>query len=249
MSRGIFLSVTFVAILSVVAFLAGVLKSGFAVGAGIFLTPILTLIMGPKEAVAVVAIMMLLTDITAIYQYWKQWNVRDVFYLALPCIAGAVLGAFLLDWFSPVMARRAIGIIGFIYIATELFRIFKQKMVRTPTAVRSITIGIIGGVTASLANSGSVFISTYVAGRLPKQMFVGTLVLVFVWINLTKVLMFSVLGILGKKLWLSSLSLLPFIIIGAMLGKWVNNRIDEKQFKQWIFLLIGIACLKLLFFS
>lgn len=231
-----------------VAFLAGVLKSGFAVGAGIFLTPLLTLVLGPKEAVAVVAIMMLLTDVTAIYQYWRQWNLRDVLYLAIPCIAGAVLGAFILDWFSPTMARRAIGVIGFIYIAMELFRFLKKKMVQAPTAIRSITIGIVGGVTASLANSGSVFISTYVAGRLPKQMFVGTLVLVFVWINITKVAMFSALGILGKKLWLTSLALLPFIIVGAMLGKWFNTRINEEQFKKWIFFLIAVACLKLLFF-
>jgi len=240
------LSITFVVILSVVAFLAGVLKSGFAVGAGIFLTPIITLIMGPKQAVAVVAVMMLCTDCLAIYQYWKQWNTRDIVYLAVPCVLGAVFGAMLLDWFSPLMAKRAIGIIGFIYIASELLKYFRQKKVQPPTAFRSISIGIIGGITASLANSGSIFISTYVAGRLSKQMFVGTLVVVFVGINITKVVMFSALGILQQKLWLISLSLLPFIIIGAMLGKWVNNRIDEKQFKQWIFLMIGIACLKLL---
>jgi uncharacterized membrane protein YfcA len=242
------LSITFVAILVVVAFLAGVLKSGFAVGAGIFLTPIITLIMGPKQAVAVVAVMMLCTDCLAIYQYWKQWNTRDIFYLAIPCILGAVFGALLLDWFSPTMAKRSIGAIGFLYIASEVFRLFKQKKVKPPTAIRSISIGVIGGITASLANSGSVFISTYVAGRLSKQMFVGTLVVVFVGINITKVVMFSALGILQERLWLTSLSLLPFIVFGAMLGKWVNNHIDEKQFKQWIFLLIGIACLKLLFF-
>jgi uncharacterized membrane protein YfcA len=243
------LTITFVAILSFVAFSAGVLKSGFAVGAGIFLTPILTLVMGPKEAVALVASMMLFTDIIAIFQYWKQWHARDIFYLALPCIIGAVLGAMLLHWFSPTMAKRAIGIIGFIYIASELFRIFIQKTVRSPTAIRSISIGIIGGITSSLANSGSVFISTYVAGRLSKQLFVGTLVVVFVGINLTKVVMFSALGILEARLWLTSLLLLPLIITGGMLGKWVNYQVNEKQFKQWIFILIAVACLKLLFFS
>lgn len=240
------MSYAFVAVMIIVAFTAGFLKSGFAVGAGIFLTPFLTLVLEPKEAVAVVAIMMLLTDITAIYQYWKKWKLQDVFYLAVPCIVGAVLGAFLLDWFSPIMARRAIGIIGLIYIATELFRFLKKSLVKAPSAMRSISIGIVGGITASLANSGSVFISTYVAGRLPKQMFVGTLVLVFVCINITKVTMFTALGILGKKLWLKSLALLPFIIIGAVLGKHINNRINEERFKQWIFFLIAIACLKLL---
>ena len=243
------MTITFVAILIVVAFLAGVLKSGFAVGAGIFLTPMLALIMGPKESVALVASMMLFTDIIAIYQYWKQWNARDIFYLALPCVIGAVFGALLLHWFSPGMAKRAIGIIGLIYIASELFRFFIQKTVKSPTAIRSISIGVIGGITASLANSGSVFISTYVAGRLSKQMFVGTLVVVFVGINITKVIMFSALGILEGRLWLISLSLLPLIITGGILGKWVNNHINEKQFKQWIFILIAVACLKLLFFS
>lgn len=243
------MTITFVAILIVVAFLAGVLKSGFAVGAGIFLTPLMALIMGPKESIALVASMMLFTDIIAIYQYWKQWNVRDVFYLALPCIIGAIFGALLLHWFSPSMAKRAIGIIGLIYIASELFRIFIQKTVKAPTAIRSISIGVIGGITASLANSGSVFISTYVAGRLSKQMFVGTLVVVFVGINITKVIMFSALGIMEGRLWLISLALLPLIIIGGILGKWVNNHINEKQFKQWIFILIAVACLKLLFFS
>ena len=229
--------------------MAGVLKSGFAVGAGIFLTPILAIVLGPKESVAVVAVMMLLTDLVAIYQYWRQWNARDIFYLAIPCILGAVIGAVLLDWFSPTMAKKSIAVIGFIYIASEVSRIFKQKIVRSPTAARSIAIGIIGGITASLANSGSVFISTYVAGRLSKRMFVGTLVVVFVGINITKVIMFSALGILGEKLWLTSLALLPLIITGGILGKWVNSQIDETQFKKWIFVLIAVACFKLLFFS
>jgi uncharacterized membrane protein YfcA len=61
--------------------------------------------------------------------------------------------------------------------------------------------------------------------------------------------MFSALGILEERLWVTALLLLPLIITGGMLGKWVNNRINEKQFKQWIFVLIGVACLKLLFFS
>jgi len=228
--------------------MAGVLKSGFAVGAGIFLTPILTLVMGPKEAVALVASMMFFTDILAIYQYWKQWNLNDIFYLALPCVAGAVVGALLLQAFSVPMAKSAIGIIGLIYIGSELFRIFIQKTVRPPTALRSISIGIIGGVTASLANSGSVFISTYVAGRLSKHMFVGTLVVVFLGINLTKVIMFTAFGILGEQLWLTSILLLPLMIVGGLLGKRINSHINEQQFKQWIFILIGLACLKILFF-
>jgi len=242
------MSISLIAILILVAFIAGVLKSGFAIGAGIFLTPILALIMNPKEAVALVAPMMLFTDIVAIWQYWRKWNKHDIFYLAVPCLLGAVLGAFLLNWFTPEIAKRAIGVIGLLYIGSELYRIVLKKRSGTPNIVWSTAIGVLGGITSALANSGGVFISTYLADRLSKQYFIGTLVVVFLGLNITKVSMFTGLGILDKDLWLIDLSLIPLMFVGGLAGKWVNNRINEKQFKQWIFVLIAVACLKLLFF-
>ncbi len=242
------MSIYLISVLSLVAFIAGVLKSGFAIGAGIFLTPILALIMGPKEAVALVAPMMLFTDIVAIYQYWKKWKVHDILYLAVPCLLGAVIGALLLNWFTPEIAKRAIGIIGLLYICSELFRIVFKKKSGSPNILWSSTIGLLGGITSALANSGGVFISTYLADRLSKQYFIGTLVVIFLGLNITKVSMFTALGILDQRLWIVDLSLIPLMFMGGLAGKWINNRINEKQFKQWIFILIAFACLKLLFF-
>ncbi len=242
------MSTSLIVILILVAFVAGVLKSGFAIGAGIFLTPILALIMNPKEAVVLVAPMMLFTDIVAIWQYWLKWNKHDIFYLAVPCLLGAVFGAFLLNWFTPEIAKRAIGIIGLLYIGSELYRIFLKKTSSTPNILWSTAIGVLGGITSALANSGGVFISTYLADRLSKQYFIGTLVVVFLGLNITKVSMFTGLGLLNQHLWIIDLSLIPLMFLGGLVGKWLNNRINEKQFKQWIFILIAVACLKLLFF-
>ena len=63
------------------------MKSAFGIGAGIFLTPVLALVMDPKEAVMVVGIMMLLTDFTALYQYWGKWSKRDVWSLVPPALS------------------------------------------------------------------------------------------------------------------------------------------------------------------
>lgn len=241
------MSLLLICVLVLVAFTAGVLKSGFAIGAGIFLTPVLALIMGPKESVALVAPMMLFTDIVAIYQYWRKWNMHDIFYLALPCLVGAFLGALLLDWFTPEISKRAIGVIGLLYICSEVFRmVIKRKS--SQNLLWSSSIGVLGGITSALANSGGVFISTYLADRLSKQYFVGTLVVIFLGLNITKVSMFSFLGILNSQLWIIDLSLIPLMVLGGLAGKKLNNMIDEAQFKRWIFVLIAVACLKLLFF-
>lgn len=110
-------------VIIVVAFFAGVLKSGFGIGAGIFLTPILALVTDPKEAVVLVAPMMLFTDATATCQYWRQWSVKDILSLAPPCYLGAAAGVLLLNWFTPEMARRAIGVIGLVYVGMEVLKV------------------------------------------------------------------------------------------------------------------------------
>jgi len=234
-------------VIIVVAFFAGVMKSGFGIGAGIFLTPILALVTDPREAVVLVAPMMLFTDGTAIYQYWRQWNGRDILSLAPPCLLGVTAGVFLLNWFTPEMARRAIRIIGLVYVGTEFLKIGFRIRSSSQGLTRSIFIGMVAGVASALSNSGGVFLSTYVAGRLKKERFVGTLVVIFLGLNIIKVGMFTGLGLLHQKLWIIDLSLLPLMFLGGLLGKWLNNRIQEDQFKRWIFVLIVGACLKLIF--
>ncbi len=235
-------------VLMIVAFLAGVLKSGFGIGAGIFLTPMLALVTHPKEALVTVAPMMLFTDITAIYQYWRQWSERDILFLAPPCLLGAMAGVFLLNWFTPDLARRAIGLIGLLYVITEFLKIGLRIGPSSQSLKRSIPIGIVAGVVSALANSGGVFLSTYVAGRLKKECFVGTLVVVFFGLNMTKVGMFTGLGLLNQKLWMTELGLIPLMLLGGWVGKGLNRRIEEKHFKHWVFILILGACIKLIFF-
>ncbi len=235
-------------LLILVAFLAGLLKSGFGIGAGIFLTPLLALVTDPKEAVVVVAPMMLFTDATAVYQYWRQWDRKDILYLAPPCLLGAVGGVFLLNWFTSQVAGRVIGLIGLFYVVIELMKFGLRVMPSSQTLMRSVPIGIVAGVASALANSGGVFLSTYMAGRLTKEIFVGTLVVVFIWLNVTKVGMFTGLGLLHRRLWITALCLIPLMFLGSLAGKWLNTRMAEHHFKKWIFVLIFAACFKLILF-
>jgi uncharacterized membrane protein YfcA len=238
----------FSCVIIVVAFLAGVLKSGFGIGAGIFLTPILALVTDPKEAVVLVAPMMLFTDITAIYQYWRRWNTKDILALAPPCLLGAMAGVFLLNWLTPDVVRRTIGFIGLFYVGTEVLKFGLRIPAASPSLTRSVPIGLFAGVVSALSNSGGVILSTYVAGRLKKEYFVGTLVVIFFGLNLTKVSLFTGLGLLHSRLWMTEVYLLPLMVIGGFIGKGLNSRIEENQFKRWIFILIVVACIKLIFF-
>jgi hypothetical protein len=233
--------------IGLVAAAAGFIKSGFAIGAGIFLTPVLAQIMDARMAVALVAPMMLFTDLTAIYQYWAKWRWKDVLALAPLCLLGGVGGAFLLNSFSSDQAQDAIALVGLAYIGLEVFRYFWTR--NTPGA-KSLglapVIGLLAGLASTLANAGGVFLSTYLARRLPKEAFVGTTVLVFFGLNIVKVSMFSGLGLLTGRLWLIDLALIPLMFGGGVLGKALNRRIDDAVFTKWLLVLITLACIRLL---
>lgn len=236
----------FHAILAGVAFFGGVLKSGFGMG-GIFLTPVLALVTDPKEAVALVAPMMLFTDITALYQY-RRWDTKYVMALLPPCLIGAVSGAFLLDWFTPLMARRSIGIIALVYLGTELFRKTLFRPSHRPSLLWGTITGLVGGVATSLANSGGVFLIAYLARRLPKLHYMGTLMVIFFSFSVVKVVMFSALGLLTKQVWFLELYLIPLMLIGGLTGNWVNRHLPEALFKRLVLFLVTGACVKLIFF-
>jgi len=234
-------------ILAFVAFLGGVLKSGVGMG-GIFLTPVLALVTDPKEAVALVAPMMLFTDIIALYQYRYRWDMKYIVALLPFCLIGAVSGALLLNWFTPLMVRRSIGIIALVFMWSELFRRVLFRPSHTPSLLWGTVTGIVSGIATSLANSGGVFLIAYVAGRLPKLRFMGTLVVIYFSFSVVKVVMFTGFGILTKQLWLIELYLIPLMFVGSLAGNWMNRRLPETHFKRLVFILVAGACIKLIFF-
>lgn len=237
----------FSVILASIAFFGGVLKSGFGMG-GIFLTPVLALVTDPKEAVALVAPMMLFTDITALYQYRYRWDIKYIAALLPACLIGAVSGAFLLNWFTPPTVRRTIGIIALVYMGNELFRKMLFRPSHTPNPLWGPITGIVSGVATSLANAGGVFLIAYLARRLQKLYLMGTLVVLYFFFSLVKVVMFTGFGILTQQLWLTELYLIPLMFIGGMTGNWINKRLPEIYFKWFVFVLVIGACIKLAFF-
>jgi len=234
-------------ILAGVAFSGGVLKSGFGMG-GIFLTPLLALVTDPKEAVALVAPMMLFTDITALYQYHYRWDIKYIAALLPSCLIGAIAGAFLLNWFTTITVRRTIGIIALVYMGSELFRKILFRPSHTPNPLWGLITGIVSGVATSLANAGGVFLIAYLSKRLQKLHFMGTLVVIYFFFSVVKVVMFTGFGILTQQLWLTELYLIPFMFVGGLAGNWVNKRLPEIHFKRFVFVLIIGACIKLAFF-
>jgi uncharacterized protein len=81
---------------------------------------------------------------------------------------------------------------------------------------------------------------------MPKEIYVGTTVLVFTWINWIKMPFFAAKGIItAETLWLD-LKLLPLIPVGVWLGLWLNRRMSDQWFMRIVYALIFLTGVELI---
>lgn len=148
---------------AIAAFLAGFIKTTFGVGAGVFLTPILSIVMDPKTAVAIMAPMMLLSDISTLGLHWKKWVINSVSMLIPGCIIGIVLGTYYLAWASPIVIQRTIGTVAIIF---SMLQILKQQKADYFSNLKmgsyyGVAISVIAGAASAIAHSGGIIITIY----------------------------------------------------------------------------------------
>ncbi|CAM3506529.1 sulfite exporter TauE/SafE family protein [Occultella aeris] len=108
--------------------------------------------------------------------------------------------------------------------------------------------GTLGGFTTMVANAGGPVMSMYfIASRFSVKRFLGTSAWFFAIVNVTKVPFQAGLGLITVPGLLLNLVLIPAVIAGAFLGRWLAPRIDQALFERLVIILTVVGALYLLF--
>ncbi|MFZ5650865.1 MAG: sulfite exporter TauE/SafE family protein [Bacillota bacterium] len=226
------------------ALMAGIIKTTFGIGAGVFLTPLLSLMLEPKMVVALMAPMMLITDISTLWLHRNKWDLKYIYILLPGFLAGVLAGSYYLAWASPSLTKLTIGIIAMVFSAYQIIRLknpglFSGANLGTPAGV---VISVIGGVSSAIAHSGGIIVTIYLATKnLSKGSFVATLVGILFFSDILKMITYTQLDLLNKSLLISGLELTPLLFLGSWLGSKLINRITDQQFILYVNLLIFIS--------
>ena len=99
------------------------------------------------------------------------------------------------------------------------------------------------------ANAAGPVMTLYLlAMRLNKLEFLGTGAAFFLLVNWIKVPFIAQLGLINASSLTLNLYLLPAVAIGAVLGRPVVERVNQKVFENAALALTAVAVVKLLFF-
>jgi uncharacterized membrane protein YfcA len=230
-------------------FLIGVTKSGFGGGVGLMIVPMTAIAaghipaLGAEAALGLMLPLLVAGDILAVWQYRKLTSGEAVRKLLPGTFVGVIIGTLLLFWFHE--QSEVVGALILIEIGLEsiflvglhwwcTIRGVRPQLFREP--LRSRVTGTFAGASSTLAHAAGPIIAMYLLPlRLDRRIFVGTNAVFFFILNTTKLPAYAFSGQFEKTSVLSSLSFLPLVAAGAVLGLWLNRRLSDRIFSRVVY--------------
>ena len=197
----------------------------------------------------VVLPMLVCGDIGAVLLFRRHARWYYVFRTMPPALVGVVAGWMILRSFPGMHFHPVIGSIVLVLAVLQLVRTWKPGLFTNLPHTLGFAwgMGLSAGLTTMLANAAGPVMGLYLlAVELPKAEFVGTSAWFFLIMNVLKIPFSLQLGFITPATLLFNLLLLPGIIAGLFLGKWLIPRIPQKWFDTLILLFALMAAGRLL---
>ena len=230
------------------AFLIGISKAGIR-GIDVAQVTIMALIFGSKASTGIVLLLLCTADLLAVNYYHRHAQWKYVRILMPWLIAGVLLGVFVGQDMNEAVFRKVMAMIIVLAIAVLLWFEYKKEIIIPASGWFGSSMGLISGITTMLGNLAGAFSSIYfLALKVPKSNFIGTISWLFLIINLFKV-PFQI--IFWKNVNSTSikidLMLVPMVIVGFFIGVQIVKRMTSDSYRKMVLVLTLIGCLVMLF--
>jgi uncharacterized membrane protein YfcA len=237
------------AVVFLAVFLIGVTKSGFGSGVGLMIVPMTVVGLshtrhGGQAALGLMLPLLIAGDLLAMWQYRHLFSLQIVKRLLPGTAVGVAIGAGLLWWFHNQPPQRLTGLIRLevgleatLLVSLHWWRLWRGNALHgEPTPLRSTLTGLFAGASSTLAHAAGPIIALYLLPqRLDRQLFVGTCAIYFGILNVTKLPAYAGSGQFTGDVLRLSLYVLPLVVLGALVGAWLNKRMNDELFSRIIY--------------
>ena len=239
--------------------IVGFSKTGVP-GTGILMVPLMAWALGGRLSLGATVPMLVVGDCcaVAIYRAHADWD--HVKRLTPWVLLGLVFGTVFLLFVPHGVKRKdplnlIIGSLVLAMLGVQLLRKRLGDRLLPTSSGGAAATGVLAGFSTMASNAAGPIMSIYLtAAGLPKNIFMGTSAWYFFIFNLAKLpFLFLVTRadpahplFSASTLWID-LGLLPVILFGALLGRWLLPLIPEKAFSNCVLVLAAVAAVVLVF--
>lgn len=228
--------------------LIGISKSGFGSTMAVFGVPLMSLVIPPAQAAAIILPLLIILDLFNLLHYRRRFDRTNLFILLPAALIGVLFGSLTFQYMSDSHIRIMIGGIAVIFAVFYFWGQQKERSKTEPNRVKGSFWGMIAGFTSFGVHAGGLPANIYLLPqRMDKTIFVGTNVVLFAVLNYVKLIPYALLGQLHMGNLKTSLILAPIVPIGFWLGIKLHDRINEKLFYNLAYSFLIITGVKLLY--
>ncbi len=227
--------------------LYGIAKSGLGGSISLISVPLMTVVMPLNQALAVILPILIFSDIVAVYRFRREFDFSTLKLIVPFAALGIIIGSFTFKYFSEDLLKLIVGIMGFLF-AGHYFLFKKEKKIPAKkNFLKGAIFSSIAGFSSFCVHAGGTPTSIYLLPlRLKKEIYVGTRIIFFTFVNLIKLPLYIYLSMMNFDTLYQSALLLPLAITGIFIGYKLLKIIDENLFYNIIYVLILVSSTKLL---
>jgi uncharacterized membrane protein YfcA len=232
------------------ALMVGISKTGIS-GLSILAVALFAYVFpSSKQASGLVLPLLIFADVIAVVSYRAHAQWRHLWRMFPWTALGVVIGFVALGRISDRTTRWLIGGIILALTALSYGRRYRSAGRGADAPIHwaaAMGVGVLAGFVTLVANAAGPLMAIYLLSmRLPKMQYVGTAAIFFLVLNLFKVPFMADLGLITFASFTFNLYLLPAVLAGALIGRWLLGRIDQGLFENLVLALSAIAGILLL---
>lgn len=222
---------------------AGAVSGIVGTGSSIMLLPVLVIQYGPKQAVPVMAIAAMMSNIAKVWAYWREVDWRAFAAFSVTGIPAAALGARTLLVLPSSLLDALLGAFFIVMIPTRRWLLKRDLRIGLPAmAGAGAAIGYVTGIVLS---TGPLSVPAFAAYGLVKGAFLSTEAASSLAILLSKIATFKELGALPTPAIIQGLIVGSSVMAGTFVGKHVVQKMSIHVFQHLLDVLLLVSGLTL----
>jgi hypothetical protein len=213
----------------IVGLCAGALSGIIGTGSTIILLPVLVYQFGPKQAVPIMAVAALMSNVGKVLAWWREVDWRAFAAYSVTGVPAAALGARTLLALPPRVVDVALG--AFFLLMIPLGRWLHRRAFRIGLWQLAIVGAIIGFLTGIVISTGPLSVPAFTSYGLLKGAFLSTEAASSLALFVSKIATFRELGALPLPSIVRGLIIGAAVMGGSFVGKAVVQRMSTQAFR------------------
>ncbi|MEN0001818.1 MAG: sulfite exporter TauE/SafE family protein [Pseudomonadota bacterium] len=229
--------------------LMGLSKGGLGGAFVLMGVPILSLVVSPVQAAAILLPALLMMDAVALYA-WRGYFDRQLLWHTLPGAAVGIGVGFATAAITPEgVIRLVVGIVAIVFTAQHFIRAgLKSTEAREPSAVRGSFWGALAGFTSFVSHAGAPPFQVYALPlKMDPKIFTGTATIFFAAVNVLKLPAYAALGQFNVENVATSLALFPIGALATYAGALIVKRMSVAVFYNFMYAMVALIGIKMVY--